>query len=496
MVSQGVRDHRIEPEHLGPLADRPLVETAKTSGPGDLFPGASAYLSARQQRRRRDQWNAVKPLLGRLLKPEEHVLYVAHAMEVPPLFHLLALGAMVYPYHQVVLVFTDTRLIEVNLDVRGKTAGTRLRSFPWPSVRDLKFSFSNLRLVPAEGRKQAWKVPVGGDRKLLKLLLARLKPHLLKEGAARSERLPLWHCPQCGATVAARPSTCQACRASFRSSGLAAVLSLAFPGAGLLYAGHPFLGALDFFGEALLYALFLIMMLEAGPGAFGVVVGFGAFLFVVTKLESVHLSRILTARSKPETEKRRAGFKRFGLVGGLASLLLVAAVLPMAGAARPVLDRDLEAGGEDSPWAGSRDASEWGAFSDDASARSQWTHPNGLRVTLFAYPEGVLDSMGDFRAKFRENLRQQGVTLVKDDEVVPSPLHGFRFVGLSENREGNPVSLIHYFIVDEENNDLHQAVAAVMQEDGDLAEELVGDLLSRGRWIAATPPDRDAPAVP
>ena len=495
MITQGPRDHRIEPEHLGPLADRPLAETAKSGTPGDLFPGASAFLSARQQKVRREQWNAARQLARRLLGPEEHILYIAAGMEVPPVLHMLALGAMAMPYHQVVLVFTDTRLIEVLMEVRGKKAGTRLRSYPWAGVRELKFSFNTLKMAPAQGKKQAWKLPVGGDRKLLKLLIPRLTPHLLKEGAARAERLPMWHCPQCGGKVEAHPASCQSCRASFRSPGLAAVLSLAFPGAGLFYAGHPFLATMDFLGEVILYGLFMMMVLQAQPSALAVVLGLGAFLFVLTKLESIHLSHILTARSKPETDARRTGFKRFAMVGSLASLLLIGGVLPMAGAARPVLDRDLDAAGEGSTWEGSRNASDWGVFSDDASARSQWHHPSGLRVTLFAYPNGAFGSTQDFRDQFRANLKEQGVELVKDDESIPEPFHGFRFIGLGKNREGKPVSLIHYFVVDEENKDLHQAVAAVMQEDGDVAEELVGDFLSHGHWITATQPVRNASAA-
>ena len=75
--------HKIEPEHLGPLGDRSLAESAKARNPDDLFDGASTFLSARHQRRRREQWNAAMPLAERVLKPEEHVLYVAHGMQMP-----------------------------------------------------------------------------------------------------------------------------------------------------------------------------------------------------------------------------------------------------------------------------------------------------------------------------------------------------------------------------------------------------------------------------
>src|SRR5262245_47500237 len=134
MTVTGAGDHKIEPEFLGPLGDRPLAETGGRS-PDDLFPGASKFLAARHQRKRREQWSAVAPAVSRLLRPEEHVLHVAYAMEIAPPLQMMALGAMAMAYHQVLLVLTDTRLIEQTLDFRGKKPETRLRSYPWVSVR-------------------------------------------------------------------------------------------------------------------------------------------------------------------------------------------------------------------------------------------------------------------------------------------------------------------------------------------------------------------------
>jgi hypothetical protein len=490
MIPAGARDHKIEPEHLGPLADRPLVEKAKSGSPSDLFPGASAFLSPRLQRGRLEQWKAAMPLAGRLLRQDEHVLYVAHAMEVPPVLTCLALGYMAMTYHQVVLVFTESRLIEVLLGVRGKKAETRVRSYPWASVRDLKLGFGKLTLAPVEGRKQAWRVPLRGDKKLLDLLLPRLKTRLQQEGAAGAQKVPLWHCPQCVAAVPASPKSCDACRTEFRSSRLATALSLAFPGAGLLYAGHPFLAAADFLGEVFLYGVFLLMLLQSEPGGVGVVVGVGALLFFLTKLESVHLSQILVSRSKPETAARRSGYGRLATIGGLASALLVVGVLPLAGSARPVVDRDLDLGGTDASWRGSRKTAEWEIFADDATARSQWWHASGHRVTLFAYPQGMLEEPGEFRSEFRQALGAQGLTVVKDDGDIPSPFQGFRFVGVGKNKTGVPVSIIHYFVVDAENHDLHHVLAAVPQDEGEDAERVVRDFLAHAHWIGTTPPER------
>lgn len=492
MHSSSHGDHKIEPEYLGPLTDRPLAETARSTSPDDLFPGASTYLRGRQQRRRAEQWKAVKPLVERLLRPEEHVLYVAHAMQVPPVLQYMALGAMALSFHQVILVFTDTRLIEVLLGVRGKRPETRVRSFPWASVRDLKPRLGKLNLVAERGKNQSWRIPLRGDAKIVKLLVARLKRSLLQQGAAMAQTLPLWHCPQCAATVAPNPKSCDACKTSFRSTRQAALLSLAFPGAGLLYAGHPLLAALDLFGEVVLYLAFLLMTLEAEPGGLKIALGIGFLLFALTKLHSVHLSQILVSRSKPETEQSRTRYQRFALIGGLASLLLIGGALPLAGAARAVVDRDLDFKVDDSAWHGSRNAQEWNAFADDPAARSQWQHSDGARVTLFAYPQHMLDSVSEFRDGVRQALHERGMKIVMDDEEVPAPFQGFRFITVGETQEGEPVSTAQYFILDQQNRDIHQAVAAVLDEDGSSAAELICDLLSHARWVERIPAERIA----
>jgi hypothetical protein len=490
--SSSHRAHAIEPEYLGPLSDRPLAEKATSSDPSDLFPGASEFLSGRQSQRRRAQWDAVKPLAAKILQADEHVLYVAHAMQVPPAMHLVAMGAMAMTYHQVVLVITDTRIIELLLGVRGKKAESRVRSFPFTGVRDLTQSLGKMVLKPARGKKQAWRIPLRGDRKLLKLLLPRVKPRLLPGGEAMAQSLPMWHCPQCGAIVPAHPESCASCRATFRSSRMAALLSMAFPGAGLLYAGHPVLAVADFLGEAFLYLIFLLLILEAEPGKAVFAFGFGALFFVLTKLESIHLSHILVARSKPESESSRSRYRKLAMAGGLASLMLIGAAFPLTGAARSVVDRDLAPSGSDSGWQVTHNAAEWTSFADDPSARSQWLHANGAHVTVFAYAQHMLETPSEFREGVRRGFAQQGVTVLKEDDQIPSPFTGFRFLTRAKTSDGRSVATAQYFVVDERNHDIHQAVAAVLDEDPGAAEMIVGDLLSHARWVEASPPVRPA----
>ena len=483
---------KIEPEFLGPLKDRPLADGVPAGAQDVLFPGATAFLNSRNQNRRLQQWNIAAPLARKLLQPDEHILHVAPAMQNPPALHFATMGVMAFPYHQVMLVLTDRRIIEVLLEVRGKKAATRLRSFPWTSVRALKLSFSNLALTPARGRKQTWKLPLRGDRALLKLLVARLSPRLLERGEGGAEPLPLAHCPQCAVVLPPKADSCGACRAAFRSPKLAAALSLAFPGAGLFYAGHPWLAAGDFLGEVPLYVVFLLLMLQAEPGAVMVAAAIGALFFVLTKLESVHLSHILLAsRTRPEAPVRRSKYRKLALAGGLASLMLVVAAFPLAGAARPVLERDIDISGDDSAWQGSRSPAEWISFADDSTARSQWTHSNGAVITLFAYPLGMLDAVTEFRAGVRQGFLAQGLTMLKEDEDVPAPFEGFRFILGGETDEGQPLPVVNYYIVDSENRDIHHAMVALIDAEPDFADELSRDLIGHAHWVEATPPVND-----
>ncbi|MGH9868865.1 MAG: hypothetical protein ACREAA_11960 [Candidatus Polarisedimenticolia bacterium] len=482
-AAPGYPDRRIEPEFLGPLGERPLADGSGPAGPDEIFPGASAFLSRRQQQRRRAQWDLVRPLAGKLLEPAEHVVYVAHGVQVPPILHTLSMGAIALAYHQVILVFTDKRIIEVLLGFQGRKAATRLRSFPWMSVKGVKLKFGKLTVAPVQGRKQAWRVPVRGDRKLLALLMPRVKPLLMPQGAMTANPIPLVHCPGCGSTLSdAAPPSCESCRITFRSPRLAAALSMAFPGAGLLYAGHPFLAAADFLGEVILYLLFLMLIVEAEPSTAMIVIAVGAVLFIMTKLESVHLSRILSARSKPEPEPRRNRYRRFGLIGALASLIVIGGAFPLMGAGRPVVDRDLDVVGEGNLWEKNPERAEWVAFAGDPTARSQWSHADGSMITLFAYPQRLMDSTSEFRNSLRAEFLQRGVTILKDDEDVPSPFRGFRFVMTEPTEDGNTLAQAHYFVVDEDNRDIHHVLAAAIEPDGSVSEALAGDLLTHARW--------------
>ena len=492
MEARSAGDYKIEPEFLGPLGDRPLIEQAGKSSPDDLFPGASKFLNAGQQRKRRELWNAVRPMVKRLLQPDEHILHVVYAQQVPPFTHMIGMGHFVYAYHQVLLVLTDQRIIETLLNFRGNGPATRIRSYPYRHLSALKQSLGKLTAVPAQGKKQGWRLRFGGDRKLLGLLLKHLERRLLSEGTAQAQVLPLWHCPQCGAAVPQAPETCVACRTTFRSTRLATLLSIAFPGAGLLYLGYPFMGVLDLVGEVTLFAVWVALMCESSSSD-GVVPALllGGFFFLLTKAESIHLGRVLGARSIPEPEGRRERFRKMALAGGVLSAALVAGAFPLAASARPRLERDLDVSTGDGAWSGSRRAADWGIFKDERSARSQWTSAQtGAHVTVFAHPQGLLDDQDQFHRGYPPEMEKRSFHTLVDDEKIPAPFHGFRYVGETKTQKGDAVALVAYFLYDQDGHDVHEVTVAVPREDTEAGEALVQNLLRHAKFVDAIPPQR------
>ena len=490
METKGAADYRIEPECLGPLGDRPLAEMAGKSSPDDLFPGASKFLSARVQRKRREHWNAVRPLVKRLLQPGEHILYVAYAQQVPGALDHIGMGHFVYAYHQVVLVVTDQRIVEALLNFRANGPGTRLRSCTYRSLRGLKMSWGKLLAIPANGKKQAWRIKTGGDRKLLGLLMPRLQARLLPEGSAHSEPMPQWHCPKCGAAVAPAPESCAGCRTTFRSTRFATLLSLSFPGAGLFYLGHGVLGALAVVGEGMIFLVWVAMLVGA-PAKDGplpaMLIGF--VLLVLMKLQGANVVRVLGRRSIPEADGRRARAGRLAFAGGVLSMLLTAGAFPLAASARPRLDHDLDVAEADSTWRGSRTRSEWKAFQDDSDARSQWTDEDtGAMLAVFAYPRSVLDSTSEFHRQYMTSMKAQTARTLVDDTEVPAPFQGFRHVSVITTKDGGEVALMSWFLDDAGAHDLHEVRIVVAMEEIEAANDLVEDFLRQAKFIEATPP--------
>ena len=102
-------------------------------------------------------------------------------------------------------------------------------------------------------------------------------------------------------------------------------LSLAFPGAGLLYAGHPVLAVLDLVGELILFLAIALQLLVSGDSVTTqALLVAGVVLLVLTKAESVHVARLMIARGQTEPSGRRERWSRALAPGFIVSVLALA----------------------------------------------------------------------------------------------------------------------------------------------------------------------------
>jgi len=473
---------KIEPDYLGTLDESAPPPQAAVH---DLFPGDDRYLGKGARQKRRTLWGRVEGRLDRVLEPGEHILHVAPATGNVSLLQYLGMGWLAFCYNQTALVLTDRRLLEVLLDFRAGRPEERIRSYPWCTLSRLRYRFGSLTLKPLNGKAATWNLRMRGDRKLVKQLVPRIEEQLMSGDAAGQGVPPILHCPACAAPVEAKPAQCRSCNALFRSPGLAALLSLAFPGAGLLYAGHPVLAFLDFLGEAMLFGMLALMLMSAADGIeVAAMIFTGMFLFTFAKLESLHVGHFLVRRVRTESAVRRDRWRRLVGPGGAISVLALVGALAVAGHSAAVVDRDLDFPAAGPAWVEARDPLEWEMFEDDPDLRSQWIHDDGWNVSVFAYPLGPREGMGDFRSEFRG----EADVVVREDDDLPGIHQGFRIVQEFEDESGEPYAFINYFVYDSAGRDVHQLLSVVPMSESEEGDQQLRRLLEESRWIDVLPP--------
>ena len=459
---------RCDPAFLGPLTDEPVV----TTGPVRLFAGEEDFFPTRKLDERERLWSAVAPHLERVLDRDETVLHLMPTLHVPRGLEVLGFGVWWSLFFRAAVVLTDRRLIEIFMPT-WQQAGTRIGSYSWAQVQKLKLSMGTLTLKPAKGGTQKWKLPVRGDRKLMKLMVPRIQT-LLPGDIHMPRPVPLWHCPECGAASEKHPKTCSQCDAVFKSSRLAAALALCFPGAGLFYTGHTMLGLLDLFGEVILFFLVASIFLVAGTTeeiAGAVIIGL--VLLFITKLESVHLATVLVKRTVPEPHPGR--WRKVAAVGALVSLVLMAVPPMLTGVFAERLDSDLDFTTNTLGWSGGHDPAQW-QFGSDVNQRSEWIRDDGQALFVFSMPV----EEGGTLAAINSVLREEG------EETERKVFAGFgciRSIGEVVDETGNDLIWVRWFLVDAEHNDLHILAASVVPEElGDLEPE-VESLVQSATWI-------------
>jgi hypothetical protein len=466
---QSSNDTQWNPALLGPLDDHQDV----LIGPVRFFAGEERFYSKKKLGQREQLWSEISPHLERVLDEDETVLAAFPVLHYPPFLQLLGFGWWWQFFFRAAVVLTDRRVVEVLMQDR-KHAGTRVWSYPWAQVRKLKLRMGTLTMSPAKGRTQKWRLLERSDRKLVKLIVPMLEA-ILPEEVTVPRPVPVWHCPVCSAASVQHPKVCAHCGTVFKSVGLAAGLALAFPGAGLFYAGHRVMAAFDFFGEVLLYGLVTVFFLTAADAVEMVVAAMlGVFVLFFTKLESVHLSTVLVKRTKPDPSRRN--WQRGALGAGVLSAVLIATPPVFTGVWANQLDRDLDFSANTEGWQGGFDGESW-MYGIDLDQRSEWIHTDGQALFVWSYPLGTAETFEIHAQDFAFGIGENAV-----EELSIEGFEGFRVVEMQADEDGNQLLWIRWVLFDRPNSDVHMIGASCAPGEDIALEERVSRLLMTADW--------------
>lgn len=214
--------------------------------------------------RQRKYIAGVAPLLGRVLEPGEEVLFAAPAASPFSVLELLTTGWVIYMVRRCLLVVTERRLLHLptKSDLRPRPTVFQVRFGDLVEAKVQGAMGTRLTLRYRNGRKEAFTGSPGWAGKKLRSLLPPRAGQ--GEGTTAAGRHPL--CPRCATALEAAPAHCPGCRLSFKTLGTAIKYSVAFPGGGYFYTGHPVLGILDAVVEALLLVAVVAMIVAALGG--------------------------------------------------------------------------------------------------------------------------------------------------------------------------------------------------------------------------------------
>jgi hypothetical protein len=371
---------------------------------------------------------------------------------------------------------TDRRVIEV-LMRDGSHAGTRILSYSWGQVSDLKFSMATLKLRPAQGRTQKWKIIERGDRKLLKLLVPNIQ-QLLPGDIHAPRPVPLWHCPECGAASPDHPRQCTGCETTFKTRRLAAALALAFPGAGLLYAEHPILATLDLLGEIFMYILVAVLFLVAsGPADIFAAVVVGVVILFFTKLESAHMASVLVHRTK--ADRVNSKWRRAAIVGAIVSVVFLAVPPILSGSFGNKLDRDLDLSANAVGWTGGHEPDQW-EFGIEPNQRSEWIRDDGQAVFVWSWTMETGETYESLADAFKTG--GQDIPL---EPISIAGLDGFRVEQSDVDEEGDAYVWVRWVLFDRQYDDVHVVGTFVYPDAVESVERDISELIQNAAWIPA-----------
>jgi hypothetical protein len=202
--------------------------------------------------------------LKQLLEPDEEILYSAKACSPVSLLEQFITGWILYYVKRCVLIFTNKRILhfpsKINFSPRNSVA-----QILYGDIENYKlggFGGRVLALTYKSGKKEKFHYVESKERKKLRTIL----PLLVRDAvpSAVQERHHL--CPRCTAPLPSAEFICEKCRLEFKDAQKALKFSIAFPGGGYFYTGHPVLGIGDALTETILFIALIIGLVDVSRG--------------------------------------------------------------------------------------------------------------------------------------------------------------------------------------------------------------------------------------
>lgn len=198
-----------------------------------LFP-VDGFWAKRASQKRLALLKRIDEALRPMLWPGERVMFLTSGVLVS-FWESYFLGLPMYYLNRRALVLTNERLILVQIDSRRRPRELRSQVLLRAIAKVGSTLLGNTTLKLQAGKRYTIAYMQRRDRRSLSSLIESGRGQATKDGAATAiEHL----CPHCYAVVADHPDACPSCRGAFKSSKVAGLRSLLFPGLGDIYIGH------------------------------------------------------------------------------------------------------------------------------------------------------------------------------------------------------------------------------------------------------------------
>jgi hypothetical protein len=253
----------------GPAAEFPEVREIQRLEKYDLafiLPSQKGFLGRKATRKKIALLARISPLLARILGEQERVLFVARGIIQYMAEILLGNGWLTYYYNIHALVFTDRRIILINITGKGQPKHMihQIRYGDIKSWKGPSLISGAVILKLNDGTKLTLVHIPRKDARAAKELVGRMQASEVVAPAPGTAESFQNLCPSCFVEVPKATYACPKCRAAFKTPRKAALRSFLLPGWGDIYLTHRLLGALELLGSAILILLLLATMMTAG----------------------------------------------------------------------------------------------------------------------------------------------------------------------------------------------------------------------------------------